>query len=356
MRKKSLRLCVKELISCCKTRISPIVMQSELSMILISWAIDTSIYGNNMKFETGRLKKAAPWVLGGLSGTFLLMNFIASAYFKNAFLRPRRKKNFSSDLSGFVPQAEYVTEEFQFRSLDGVLISAIRLVPSRTNGHVILVCHGLAHDKYSGIRYVQYLLRNGYTLILIDFRNHGASEGNITTYGYYEKQDLLAAIRYLREEGFTGRIGILGASMGASIALLTAVACEEITALVLDSPFSSLKKISTEWACQLTRCPEALLQLSIQMAYCWLFLAYRFWVPEVEPAVMARKLRCPIFLIHGGADQKIAVHHSRIIYENVPGNKELWVVEEAGHLEVYLHHPEEYENRVLQFFQKNLTG
>ncbi len=308
-----------------------------------------------MKLETGRLKKAAPWVLGGLTGAFLFANVVGSAYFNYTFLRPRRKKNHSSDLTGYVPQAEYISEEFEFRSLDGVLISALRLEPVRANGHAILICHGLAHDKYSGVRYVQYLLREGFTLILIDFRNHGKSEGTITTYGFYEKQDLLGAILYLRDRGFEGRIGILGASMGASVALLTAVDCKEVSALVLDSPFCSLKRISTEWACQLTRCPEAVLKLSIHMAYCWLYLAYNFWVPEIEPAVMARKLQCPIFLIHGGADKKIPAHHSRVIYENVAGEKELWIVDDVGHLEVYLTHAQEYEHRVLQFFRKNLA-
>ena len=307
-----------------------------------------------MKLESGRLKKAAPWVLGGLTGAFLFANFAGSAYFHYNFVRPKRKKNSSSDLTGYVPEAHYSTEEFKFASLDGILISGIRLIPQRPNGHLILVCHGLAHDKYSGVRYVQYLLAAGYTLVLIDFRNHGQSEGKITTYGFYEKQDLLGVIRYLRENGFTGRLGILGASMGASIALLTAGDCDEISALVLDSPFSSLKRISTEWACQVTRCPEAVLQLSIRLAYCWLYLSYRFWVPEIEPVAVARKLDRPVFLIHGAADKKIAAHHSRAIYENLSCEKEIWLVEEAGHLEAYSTHSKEYEQRVLSFFQKNL--
>ena len=308
-----------------------------------------------MKLESGRLKKAAPWVLGGLTGAFLFANFAGSAYFHYSFIRPKRKKNSSSDLTDYVPETVYTTEEFQFNSFDSILISGIRLVPQNPNGHVILVCHGLAHDKYSGVRYVQYLLRAGYTLVLMDFRNHGKSEGKITTYGFYEKRDLLGLILYLRKSGFSGRIGILGASMGASIALLTAGDCDEIDALVLDSPFSSLKRISTEWACQVTRCPEAMLQLSIRLAYCWLYLAYRFWVPEIEPAAVARKLHRPVFLIHGAADKKISAYHSRAIYENLPAEKEIWLVEQAGHLEAYLTHAQEYEQRVLAFFERNLV-
>lgn len=306
-----------------------------------------------MKAE--RLKKAVPWFVG-LTSAFLLANIAGSAYFNHNFLRPRRKKNLSSDLTGYIPEAEYTSREFQFRSSDGVLISALHLQPAKPNGHAILVCHGLAHDKLSGIRYVQYLLQEGYSLVLMDFRNHGQSEGTITTYGYYEKQDLLGTIRYLRNEGFQGKIGILGASMGASIALMTAVETDEISGMVLDSPFASLNKMCTAWACRTTHFPEFFLQMPIHLAYCWLFFVYRFWVPEVEPAVFARKLRCPIFLIHGGADQRIPAEHSREIYGNLPGEKELWIVDDVDHLGVYLNHPEEYQQRVLGFFSKSLLA
>jgi uncharacterized protein len=307
-----------------------------------------------MKAE--RLKKAAPWFLGGLAGAFVLANFAGSAYFNHTFLRPRRKKNLSSDLTDFVPDAEYTSREFQFRSSDGVLISALQLSPSQPNGHVILICHGLAHDKLSGIRYVQYLLKDGYELVLMDFRNHGQSEGTITTYGYYERQDLLGTIRYVRDQGFRGRIGILGASMGASVALMTAADTDEISAMVLDSPFASLKKMCTAWACKTTKFPELFVQLPVHLAYCWLFLMYRFWVPEIEPSVSARRLRCPVFLIHGGADQRIPSEHSREIFENVPGEKDLWIAEDVDHLGVYLNHAEEYERRVLEFFRKTLLA
>jgi uncharacterized protein len=301
-----------------------------------------------------RLKKAAPWLLGGLTTGFLLANIAGSAYFNHTFLRPRRKKNFSSDLTDYIPEAQYTTHDFQFRSSDGVLISALHLKPLQPNGHAVLICHGLAHDKLSGIRYVQYLLKEGYDLVLIDFRNHGESEGKITTYGFFEKHDLLGTIRYLRASGFEGKIGILGASMGAAIALLTAAETDEISGMVLDSPYASLQQMCNAWARKTTKFPEIFIKLPVQLAYCWLFLMYRFWVPEVAPSISAQSVRCPVFLIHGGADQRIPSFHSEQIYQGLSGEKELWIVDDADHLGVYLKHPEEYQQRVLGFFRKYL--
>ena len=64
----------------------------------------------------------------------------------------------------------------------------------------------------------------------------------------------------------------------------------------------------------------------------------------------------PVFLIHGGADNRIPADHSREIFENVKGEKELWIVDDADHLGVYLKDAEEYQRRVLGFFRKNLLA
>ena len=310
-----------------------------------------------MRWSDSRLVNAAGWIVGAGAALFILGSLASSIYLQRSFLKPKRKKNLTSNLEGFIPEAVYTTTPLQIRSMDGLRISSVILTPESPNGHGIVVCHGLAHDKNSGIRFVQYLLNAGYTLLLLDFRNHGESDGNMTTYGYFEKYDLLAAIQHVRESlGPSARIGILGASMGASIALMAAAETDDVQALVLDSPFASLKSISSEWAGQITRLPRFLLLLPLQMAYLWVLLQAGFPIPAVEPWRKAMSIKCPLFLIHGGADQLIGPHHSRQIYENAAGEKELWIHEEAGHLGVYLVNTQEYQRRVLHFFRRNLLG
>lgn len=308
-----------------------------------------------MPWRVSRLKQAAGWAVGTTAGLFFVANFASSLYFEHRFLRPKRQPCKTSDLTGYVPEAKYGTTKLQLKTADGLRISALFLTPENPNGHAVIVCHGLAHDKNSGIRFVQYLLNEGYSLLLIDFRNHGESEGNITTYGYFEKNDLLAAIRYLRDSlGSSVRIGILGASMGASIAVMAAAESSEIHAMILDSPFASLRQITFEWAAQMTRLPKFLLLLPVNLAYLWLLIFSRCSVPDVEPWQKAKQIRCPLLLIHGGADNIIPAHHSLRIFENAGGQKEIWIVDHAEHLGVYLMDTLEYQRRILQFFRKNL--
>lgn len=299
--------------------------------------------------------KNAAWAAGGFAGFFLLTNLIGSLYIRHELIRPRKKRNLSSDLTGFVPESKYSSNTVQFYTPDGLKISGLLLEPEKANGHAVIICHGIRHDKKSGVRYVQYLLTAGYTLLLIDFRNHGESDGDVTTYGYYEKHDLLSAIRYLKERAqITGKIGVLGASMGASIAILAAAECDDISALVLDSPFASLDRICSFGVSRITGLPEMVMRLPLKLAYVWLLAFEHCDVPTVEPALSAQKLRCPLFLIHGGKDEMIPVDHSKEIYNQATVEKELWIIDDVGHLGVYLKHPDEYQRRVLDFFGKNL--
>lgn len=308
-----------------------------------------------MRIDTKALIKAAPWAAGGVAGLFLAANIATAVYIEQSLVNPRRKKNRTSELDEFVPEAQYTIEEFDYLSEGDCKISALLIHPQKPNGKVLLICHGLAHDKRSGIRFVQYLISAGYTLLLIDFRNHGQSEGRITTYGYLEKYDLICAIRTLRERGINGPIGVLGASMGASIALQAASETNEIKAMVLDSPFSSLEKIVIEHAVAMTRLPKYFIYFPLNLASLWIRCVENFDVYRVSPEESARKINCPLFLIHGSDDRRIGAHHSKQIYNALSAPGELWIVEGAGHLGAFLKHPKEYQQRVLDFFETSLS-
>src|SRR5262245_11356447 len=248
--------------------------------------------------------RAVPWAATGLAGAFAVANVAVGYLISQEMIRPKRKRNRTSALNNFVPEINYTLESCYFNSYDDCPLSAILLRPEKSNGKIILICHGIRHDKRSGIRFVQYLLKDGYTLMLMDFRNHGESGGRITTYGYHEKEDLRAAVRYLRKQGLTGSLGVLGASMGASVALQAAAGFEEIRALVLDSPFASLEQIAFEQTIGVTKLPRFALYLPMQFACLWSRFVEDFPVSEVSPLSSARSLKCTILLIYGDTDRK----------------------------------------------------
>ena len=95
----------------------------------------------------------------------------------------------------------------------------------------------------SGSRQVAQLhARGGYGALLFDFSGHGQSEGNQVTYGIRERQDVTAAIEYLRQRGDVDmdQLAILGNSLGAITAVMAAVEHPDLRAVVIESGFSDL--------------------------------------------------------------------------------------------------------------------
>ncbi len=124
-----------------------------------------------------------------------------------------------------------------FRSRDGrAKVHASLLTAREARAAVVLVvgqvgCWGSdarVDNRRLHVRTMAQALRaRGLTVLVTALRGHGESE----------RHDVLGAIDYLLAQGYVPRsIGILGASMGASAALLAAAEEPAVQAVVADSP------------------------------------------------------------------------------------------------------------------------
>src|SRR5258708_6138543 len=87
-------------------------------------------------------------------------------------------------------------EEIALRS-DGLRLRAW-LVGGRRDRAAVVVAHGLGDslESYEGL--AATLQRRGHTVLLLDLRGHGGSEGRTTTLGGREREDVRAGLRPLR--------------------------------------------------------------------------------------------------------------------------------------------------------------
>uniref|UniRef100_A0A7S2XUR6 Serine aminopeptidase S33 domain-containing protein n=1 Tax=Fibrocapsa japonica TaxID=94617 RepID=A0A7S2XUR6_9STRA len=87
----------------------------------------------------------------------------------------------------------------------------------------------------------------GYSLVSFDFSGSGLSDGDYVSLGYYEKDDIDDVVRFITTSGWASKVVLWGRSMGAASALLyTATHGGNVSALVLDSPFSSLSTVALD--------------------------------------------------------------------------------------------------------------
>ena len=105
-------------------------------------------------------------------------------------------------------------------------------VPS-TNGAAVILIHAFNDNRTGTLYHAALLADHGYGVLLYDTRSQGESEGDLYTWGWDAHQDVIAALDYVqhRSEVDSGRIGVLGLSAGAAIALRAGAETHDIAAV-----------------------------------------------------------------------------------------------------------------------------
>ncbi len=248
-------------------------------------------------------------------------------------------------------------EDFTVRTPDGIFLRGwlVRKDISPTN-HLpadwVLLFHGVADDRAGVIGQAEFLLRAGYSVLMMDSRAQGESEGMIATYGWKERDDVRAIVAALEENAHPRCIFALGVSMGAGIALQAAAVEPRIAAVVAESPFSDLREAAYDYA-GFHVSPWLGRTLFRPAVEAGLFAAEReagFHAAEVSTVRAVRMRAFPIFLIGDGLDATLPPRHAQLIYNAATGPRQFWIVAKAPHASALGTAPEEYATRVLSFF------
>jgi len=272
-----------------------------------------------------------------------------------AFLHPIRRE-LTPDLIREAEASFAVTgatrEDFDVRAPDGAPLRGWKVRPKNPDGTWVLLFHGVADNRVGVIGQSEFLLRDGYSVVMMDARAHGASGGPIATYGWLERNDTRAIIDALESSEHPRHIFALGESMGAGIVLQSAAADPRIEAVVAEAPFANLREASYDYA-GLRKYPW--LGKTLFAPGTWTLL-YRdeklagFPVAEVSPQKAVAVRAFPMLLICDEKDVALPCRHSEMIYAAARGPKQLWVVHGAFHTAAYGFEPEEFRRRVLSFF------
>lgn len=247
----------------------------------------------------------------------------------------------------------YPYEPVSFQSSDGLALSGWFIPGGRS---AVVLAHGHGASKDGMLGHAGYLNKDGgYSVLLLDFRASGESEGEFSTLGFYEWQDLLGAVRYLkgRPDVDPDRIGLLGASMGAASAIMLGAEAHNYAAVVADSSFASavsMVRRFEDWF----KLPTWPFSVSVP----WAIQRYVGLTPEqVAPLKRVAAISpTPLLLIHGARDSGIPAADAYALHEAAGQPKELWIIEGSAHAGGYGDLKDEYQSRVLAFFARHLGG
>lgn len=198
----------------------------------------------------------------------------------------------------------------------------------------------------------RFLSRSGYAVLLFDFQAHGESQGRHITFGYLESKDARAALSFLRSNIQGERIGVIGVSMGGAAALLASPPLEA-NAIVIEMVYPTIDQAISNrlrmrlgnWASILT--PLLSWQLQPRLG---------ITAQELRPIDKVGNIRVPKLFIVGEEDQHTTLEESRQLFNAAAEPKEWWLVNGARHVDLHSVAKEEYEQRVLDFFGRNLRS
>jgi hypothetical protein len=241
------------------------------------------------------------------------------------------------------PQLGTAFQEVSFTTPDGLRLEGW-YVPSK-NGAAVISFPGRRGPQ----KPAKLLARHGYGVLLFDRRGEGESEGDPNLLGWQGARDIEAAIAFLktRPEVDPERIGGLGLSVGGEMMLEEAAGNDELKAVVSEGAgirsvreavhSDGVEKVVASWAFGIVTVGTAV------------------WSSNLPPRSLtdlSAEIRQPALFIHatpGQGGEKLTKRY----YDAAKGPKEYWAAP-GGHTGAIDAAPEEYERRVVGFFDRNL--
>lgn len=222
--------------------------------------------------------------------------------------------------------------------------------PGRRGSGAVLLLHGVRANRLAMLPRARFLHALGYSVLLPDFRAHGESTGDHTTFGALESLDALAAACLLRRLAPNERIGAIGVSLGGAATLLGPSPLP-VDALVLESVYPTIDRAARNrlhaWLGPIGSLIAPALVRSLEPT-----VGVRR--DELRPIDRIAEVQVPTFMLAGGADRYTPIDESKALFARVAAPKDFWVVEGAAHVDLYDFAGAEYQRRVGAFLERNI--
>jgi len=240
--------------------------------------------------------------------------------------------------------------EVAFNSQDGTALSGWYFSRDEAPA-AIIYCHGMFRSRLELLDRAEKFWQEGYAGLLLDFRRHGKSGGELTGMGYLERLDIIGAVHYLTDSlQIKSPIVVYGVSMGAAAALLAAAEEPKISGLIIDSSFLSFDHTIVHHAKNLMGLPKFPIVDELILFTRW---RIGFGSEDFDLRRAVQKIGDrPILFIAGGADTRMPPEVAQELYEASPSTrKNILIIPKATHGAAFRTDPETYTKAILRCLQ-----
>ena len=208
----------------------------------------------------------------------------------------------------------------------------------------VLLFHGYSSEKSSILKNAAYFNKLGYSTVLTDFMGCGNSEGNTTTIGFYEAENVKAVYNYVHLK--TENVILYGNSMGA-VSIMKAISDFNIQPkkVIIECPFGTMSQ-TVENRFENMNVPA--FPIAYMLTF-WGGVINGFWAFDHNPEEYAKNISQPILLMYGAKDKNVKTFETENIFKNIKSkDKELKIFKSAEH--------ENYLNRFCNEWEESISN
>jgi dienelactone hydrolase len=242
-----------------------------------------------------------------------------------------------------------VHEDVKFTTSDGLELEGW-YIPSK-NGAAVIAFPGRRGPQ----KPARILARHGYGVLLFDRRGEGRSEGEPNAWGWRGDADVKAAIAYLqhRPDVDPDRIGGIGLSVGGEMMIETAAETDELAAVVSEG--AGARSFTEDMDHDDPALGKYTLGAAMSAAKTLAVAVSSNQAPPANLKDLAASIEQPLLLI-AAPNAPTGEDLNRGYAKAAGDNATLWEIPESGHVGGLEARPEEYERRVVSFFDEALAS
>lgn len=277
-------------------------------------------------------------IIAGVLGGIAAAEAGGSAYFyRRTMMRYNAKKERTMKMSGvdwesyysfMKPHGEWMRaqthEDVWIKSDDGLRLHATYF-PGIDGGNpdkAVICFHGYTSEAMSDYSSISnYYLKKGYSMLLVDARAHGQSEGKFIGFGCKDRYDALKWIDWMIKKAGNGiRIVLMGNSMGGATVLMASGLNLPAFPMIQIADFVNRKMAG-------------------------------YGLDECNAAKEVQKAKLPILFIHGDKDTFVPCSMCDELYASCASQKTKLIVKGAGHCESYYKNTKAFEDALDKFLE-----
>ena len=248
---------------------------------------------------------------------------------------------------------EHNAQDVYVQSKDGLKLHAY-WIPAEDARGTVLLAHGYRSTFLVdfGLAFAFYHAL-GMNILVPHQRSHGKSEGRYITFGVKESEDMQCWIDYHNKTYGDYQMVLSGLSMGASTVLYLTdqTLPDNVKCIIADCGFTSPKAILDAVFRSVVHIPSGATLLVTDVLT---RILAKFSLNQKDTRKILTSAKLPVLMIHGEADDYVPCFMTKQGFEACAGEKELLIVEGAGHGLSCLVDKETYTKRILAFLEKHL--